>query len=207
MKITAYIRCSTNKQDEASQRQIIGAAALAGGYTVDEWVSDTASGGTPWQERQLAHILDDARTGEKIIISEVSRIARSTIGVLTFLEAAAKKGVSVNAIKSGIKLDGSTSSKIVVAVLAIAAEIERDLLRERTRAALQARKAAGLPIGRQAGALGLSKKLTGKESEIDKLVSAGVSQAAIGRIMGVSRQTIFTHQKARKESETKNGKN
>jgi DNA invertase Pin-like site-specific DNA recombinase len=157
------------------------------------WIADTASGAKPWQERQLALALHQSDRGDRIIVSEISRIARSTIGVLTFLQAAAEHGVTVDAVKSGITLDGSTASKIVVTVLAMAAEIERDLLRERTKAALAARKNRGLPIGRQPGSTGKNKKLSGKWTEIETLMTAKVSQAAIARIMGVSRQTLHTY--------------
>jgi DNA invertase Pin-like site-specific DNA recombinase len=187
----AYLRISTDKQDEASQRQIIEGK----GYQhkgVMQWISDTASGAKPWQSRAIAGVLDRAERGDYIIVSEISRIARSTVGVLTFLQAAAEKGVTVDAVKSGIVLDGSTASKIVVTVLAMAAEIERDLLRERTKAALDARKAKGLPVGRQPGAVGRRNKLEGRLSQIQQLVEAKVSISAMARIMGVSRQTLYT---------------
>lgn len=190
MKTTAYLRVSTDKQDEASQRQIIG-----GKYSgvALEWVSDTASGGKPWQERAIAGMLERADRGDRIIVSEISRIARSTVGVLTFLQAAAEKGVTVDAVKSGITLDGSTASKIVVTVLAMAAEIERDLLRERTKGALDARKARGLPVGRQVGATGKKNKLDGRYHEIAPLLKANVAKTAIARVLGVSRQTLHTY--------------
>lgn len=190
MKTIGYLRISTDKQDEASQRQIIG-GKLAGVDGV-EWVSDTASGAKPWQDRAIAGALDSCSRGDRIMVSEISRIARSTVGVLTFLQAAAEKGVTVDAVKSGILLDGSTASKIVVTVLAMAAEIERDLLRERTKAALDARKARGLPVGRQAGALGKKNKLDGRMDEIAPLLAAGVAHTAIARVLGVSRQTLHT---------------
>lgn len=196
MKAVAYLRVSTEKQDEASQRQIIATK-----YPLDNlisFVSDTASGAKPWTERAIAGVLERSERGDKIIVSEISRIARSTVGVLTFLQAAAEKGVTVDAVKSGILLDGSTASKIVVTVLAMAAEIERDLLKERTKAALDARKARGLPVGRQAGALGKKNKLDGRMSEIEPLIKAGVAQTAIARVLGVSRQTLHTFMQLRK---------
>jgi DNA invertase Pin-like site-specific DNA recombinase len=186
------LRISTDKQDEASQRQIIAEALPPINGLDIEWLSDTASGGTPWQSRAIAGALERAGEGDTIIVSEISRIARSTVGVLTFLQAAAEKKITVVAVKSGIKLDGSTSSKIVITVLAMAAEIERDLLRERTRGALAARKASGLPVGRQTGALGKRNKLHGRMSEIAPLIDAGVARAAIARVLGVSRQTLHT---------------
>ena len=188
MKNYAYLRISTDKQDEASQRQIIESRGIAG----IEWVMDTASGAKPWQERAIAGILNRCASGDRIIVSEISRIARSTVGVLTFLQDAAGRGVTVDAVKSGITLDGSTASKIVVTVLAMAAEIERDLLRERTKAALDARKARGLPVGRQRGAGGKRNKLEGRMDEIQGLIASKVSMAAIARVLSVSRQTLYT---------------
>jgi len=188
-KITAYIRVSTNKQDEASQREIISSTLAGSSGEPVEWVSDTASGGTPWQERAIAGVLERGTTGDTIIVSEVSRIARSTVGVLTFLQAAAEKKITVVAVRSGITLDGSAASKIVVTVLAMAAEIERDLLRERTRAALADRKAKGVKLGRPTGSTGKSS-LDPHADAIKKLLAAQVSHAAIGRTFGKSRQTV-----------------
>lgn len=197
--IFAYLRISTDKQDEASQRQII-TAALAGSQPEPiEWLADTASGGTPWQSRAIAGILEKGTANDTIIVSEISRIARSTIGVLSFLQEAAAKKITVIAVKSGIKLDGSTASKIVVTVLAMAAEIERDLLRERTTAALQARKLRGLPIGRQPGALGKRNKLSAREAEIQPLLDAKIAHAAIARLLGVSRSTLHAFLELKRE--------
>lgn len=190
MKTIAYYRISTNKQDEASQRQIVADWLKQHPATDFREAYDQASGALPWQERAIAFALRDCEAGDTIVVSEISRIARSTVGVLTFLQAAAARGINVVAVRSGITLDGSTSSKIVVTVLAMAAEIERDLLRERTKAALQARAAAGLPIGRQPGAKGKSNKLDGKEQEIAKLIEKKVSKSAIARILSVSRVTL-----------------
>jgi DNA invertase Pin-like site-specific DNA recombinase len=192
MTTIAYHRISTNKQDEASQRQIIAEWMESHPCESFHEAHDAVSGAIPWQQRALARVLEEAKANDTIIVSEISRIARSTVGVLTFLQAAAEKRVNVVAVRSGITLDGSTSSKIVVTVLAMAAEIERDLLRERTKAALDARKANGLPVGRQVGALGKRNKLQGKESEVDKLQAAKVSDVAIARLLGVSRGTLAT---------------
>lgn len=190
MKTIAYLRVSTDKQDEASQRQIVGDWCKAQGREITAYATDQASGALAWQERALNFALKDCEAGDSIIVSEISRIARSTVGVLTFLQAAAEKNVNVVAIKSGITLDGSTASKIVVTVLAMAAEIERDLLRERTKAALQSRKEKGGAIGRQVGALGKRNKLDGRWAEIEPLLKAGVAKTAIARVLGVSRQTL-----------------
>lgn len=190
MKTIAYLRISTNKQDEASQREIVAQWCASNGRSITAYATDQASGALPWQERALSFALRDCTAGDTIVVSEISRIARSTVGVLTFLQAAAAQQVNVVAIRSGITLDGSTASKIVVTVLAMAAEIERDLLRERTKAALDARKARGLPVGRQLGATGKRNKLFGRDGEIKTLQEAKVTKSAMARILKVSRGTL-----------------
>jgi putative DNA-invertase from lambdoid prophage Rac len=114
------------------------------------------------------------------------------VGILSFLEAAAEKGVTVDAVNTGITLDGSLASTIVVTILAMVAQIERSLLKERTKAALDARKARGLPVGRQVGAVGKKNKLNGRMAEIQPLLDAKVSMTAIARVLKVSRQTLYT---------------
>jgi len=190
MTTIAYMRISTDKQDEASQKSIIAGYSTKNAAPINTWLADTASGGTPWQSRAIAGALASLGSGDTLITSEISRIARSTVGVLTFLQEAATRGVTVVAVKSGIKLDGSISSKIVVTVLALAAEIERDLLRERTRGSMQARRDKGLRVGRQPGAKGKKNKLDGRMQEIQPMLDAKVSKAAIARILKVSRTTL-----------------
>lgn len=190
--IRAYLRISTETQDEASQRAIIREWAANTSRSVDQFYADAASGGTPWESRAIAGILADSRPGDSIVVSEISRIARSILGVLSFLQAAAAAEVEVIAIRSGIKLDNSLSSKIVVTILALAAEVERDLIRERTKAALAARRAAGMTLGRPRGARSVSV-LHPKRAEIAKLLQAGVAKRALARLLGCSPTTLYAY--------------
>jgi DNA invertase Pin-like site-specific DNA recombinase len=186
------MRCSTEQQDEASQRQQIASWFEGKESGPDVWIIDHASGGKPWQKRKLLDVLDAAIPGDYIVVSEVSRIARSTLGVLSFLEAAADKRVSVVAVRSKLILDDSLHSKITVTVLALAAEIERDLLRERTKAALDARRQAGLPLGRPRGSKSDSM-LTSRRPEIERCLKAGVSKRAIARMLNCAPGTLYAY--------------
>lgn len=190
MKTTAYLRISTAAQDEASQRSQLNAWAIATGTPIDFYATDTASGSAPWQNRKLAAVLEVSAPGDKIVVSEISRIARSTVGVLTFLQAAAAAKVTVIAVQNKLALDDSMHSKITVTVLALAAEIERDLLRSRTRAALDARRAAGQPLGRPHGSRSTSI-LEARRKDIAALLAAKVSKRAIARIMECSPSTLY----------------
>jgi len=189
--IALYIRVSTDSQDNLSQQTQL-AAWLRQRPTepVTEYL-DTASGAKRWQDRALADALRNSQPGDSIAVSEISRIARSTLGVLSFLEAAAAAHVHVHAVRSGIALDGSMSAKITITILALCAEIERDLLRERTTAALAARRANGQVLGRPLGARSASK-LTKRAPEIDRLLAADVSKRAIARLLDCSPQTLYT---------------
>jgi DNA invertase Pin-like site-specific DNA recombinase len=191
VKTIAYLRISTDKQDEASQRQIIKEYIERTGQQITAYATDQASGALPWQQRAISFALRDCEAGDTIIVSEISRIARSTVGVLTFLQSAAEKNVTVVAVRSGITLDGSSASKIVVTILAMAAEIERDMLRERTRAALAAKKSRGETVGRQQGATGKNNKLKGKEAEVRSLLEKNVSKTAMAKVLSVSRGTLY----------------
>jgi DNA invertase Pin-like site-specific DNA recombinase len=188
----AYIRVSTDRQDVASQREQITRWCNRVGVDEPIWHHDTASGGTRWQDRSLQPILDSCSGYDTIVVSEISRIARSTVGVLTFLQDAAAKGVRVHAVQNNLALDGSMQSQITVTVLALCADIERTMLRERTRAALSARRAAGLPLGRPIGARSKSM-LESRHAEIAQLVAANVSKRAIARVMQCSPTTLHKY--------------
>jgi DNA invertase Pin-like site-specific DNA recombinase len=192
MTIRAYLRVSTDAQDEASQTAIISEWSKRTGRTVGFFHSDTASGSVPWEKRQIAAVLAGSSPGDTIVVSEISRIARSILGVLSFLQAAAIAEVEIVAIRSGIALDNSLSSKIVVTILALAAEVERDLIRERTKAALSARRQAGLPLGRPHGARSASI-LGPKADDIAAMLKAKVSKRAICRVLGCSPGTLYAY--------------
>jgi DNA invertase Pin-like site-specific DNA recombinase len=192
MTIRAYLRISTDKQDEQSQRAILTEWTARTGRQIDQHNSDTTSGSVPWEKRAIACLLAGSMPGDCIVVSEISRIARSILGVLSFLQAAAIAEVEIVAIRSGIALDSSLSSKIVVTILALAAEVERDLIRERTKAALAARKAAGLPLGRPRGSRSVSI-IAAKADDIARLLAAKVPKRAIARVLGCSPSTLYAY--------------
>ncbi len=135
------------------------------------------------------HVLNKMELGDTLIVSELSRLGRNMIEVMIVLEQLIKKGCRVHSIKGGYRLDDSLPSKIISMVLVMAAEIERELISQRTKEALALRKAEGKPLGRPKGSFGVSK-LDQHEDEILKLLSHGVAKAAIARMYGSSWQTV-----------------
>ena len=176
-KTTAYLRVSTIDQDlEKNKTDILKLAnSLQIGHVHFE--EEKLSGKISWRKRKITTILDDARPGDNIIVSELSRLGRSMLECMEILSIAAQKGVNVYAVKGNWRLDSSIQSKIIAMAFAMAAEIERDLISKRTKEALVAKKANGVRLGRPKG-VGKSK-LDQYRPEIEALMNNGSTQVTI----------------------------
>jgi DNA invertase Pin-like site-specific DNA recombinase len=112
-------------------------------------IDEVISGRKSWRERSIAPIIMlDLQKGDVLIVSELSRLGRSMLEIMEMLSQCAQKGIRVYAAKGNWKLDGSLQTKIMAMVLSMAAEIERDLISQRTRSALATKKAQGVRLGR-----------------------------------------------------------
>jgi DNA invertase Pin-like site-specific DNA recombinase len=192
MKNFIYLRTSSAAQDEKSQligiRNYLEINQLLNPITFQ----DKITGSTPWRDRQLMKILEMADKNDSLIVSEISRIGRSTADVLNFLECAIEKGLVVHAVKNNIKLDDSIQSTIFATVLGLAAEIEREFIKSRTREGMARARERGMKLGRPVGAA-KSHKTDKFNAEINRLLAAEISQSAIARLLDVSRGTIIRH--------------
>jgi DNA invertase Pin-like site-specific DNA recombinase len=150
-KAAAYIRVSTDKQDVDNQRLEILELVNQKGLGTVTFTDETVSGRKTWRDRKLGGLLDDLTRGDALVVAELSRLGRSMLEIMEILSVSTQKGIKVYAAKGDWALDGSLQSKVVAMCFAMAAEIERDLISQRTRAALQTRKARGLPLGRPTG--------------------------------------------------------
>lgn len=193
MKITAYIRVSTDAQDVANQRHGIEEYAKGRGFAPD-YTEDTASGRKSWKERALGELLETMQKGDVLLVAEVSRLARSTLQVLEILQFAAERGIAVHIVKNGMVMDGSLASRITATVLGLAAEIEREFISARTKEALAYRKAQGQKLGRPFGRKNNRHKIGKTEArEIKKRLKAGESKTAIAKALGIARNTLYLH--------------
>lgn len=187
----AYLRVSTDAQDVANQKHGIEAYAQKNGLEKLEFYEDTQSGKKNWRQRQVGKILDLAKKDDVLIVSEISRLARSTLQVLEILQECANRGIAVHIVKSNMIMDGSLNSRITAVVLGLAAEIEREFISARTTEALAKRKAAGLPLGRPKGSKNENKKLDSKQAEIIAMLKKGVHKTSICRLIGCSPTTLY----------------
>jgi DNA invertase Pin-like site-specific DNA recombinase len=198
-----YLRISTDKQATDMQRQICADYALQENIPVIQQINDTASGALPWRERQLADLLKAGSNITDILIYEYSRIGRDMVDTLDFLKTCNEKSINVHITKTKTIVRGDLGGKVLSTVMSLAAEIERDLLRSRTKDALAERKRqikngggftskAGkfiTKLGRPAGATA-PNKLEKNRGEIEELFAANVADAAIARIYKVDRRTV-----------------
>lgn len=134
-----------------------------------------------------------------IVVSEVSRLARSTLQVLEIGRECIERGVHLHVAKSGIVFDDSMQSKIVATVLGLVAEIERDFISSRTKEALAKRKADGVKLGRPVGAP-KKLKLDKYADKIDGYLAKGINKVAIAKLLDVSPSTLYEWLKVRRPS-------
>jgi len=176
-KTIGYLRVSTIDQDIEKNKFDILAMVNAKGLGQVEWIEEKVSGKVSWRKRSIAQILEGAQPGDNLIVSELSRLGRSMLECMEILSIATQKKLNIYAVKGSWQLDQSIQSKIVAMAFAMAAEIERDLISKRTREALQAKKKAGVKLGRPKGT-GKSK-LDQYRPEIEALLENGSTQKFI----------------------------
>ena len=191
MKTIAYLRVSTSTQDMNHQRLAILNYAHQHKFQIDEFLEIQISSQRSTKDRGIDELLARLQTGDILLVSELSRLGRSLGQIIQIVDQLIKNQIRFRAIKENIWLDGQQDiqSKVMVTLFGLFAEIERDLISERTREGLIAAKANGKMLGRPKGTLGQSK-LDGKETEIRHLLSKKVSKASIAKILDVSRTTL-----------------
>lgn len=172
-----YLRVSTAEQDLEKNKSDILKLANERKLGNVEWAEETASGRVSWRKREIGRILSELENGDTIIVSELSRLGRSMLQCMEILSIAVEKGIRIFAIKGNWQLDDSIQSKVVAMAFSMAAEIERDLISQRTKEALAARKRDGVKLGRPRGS-GKSK-LDPYRAEIEQMLAGGVTQKFI----------------------------
>ncbi len=170
-KTFAYLRVSKLDQDLEKNKADILQLANEAHLGHVQFIEEKIGGSISWRKRQIAAILENAQEGDTIIVSELSHLGRSMLECMEILSLATQKGACVYAVKGNWQLNNSIQSKIVAMAFAMAAEIERDLISQRTTEALQARKQQGMPMGRPKG-VGKSK-LDAYQVEITALLKNG----------------------------------
>jgi DNA invertase Pin-like site-specific DNA recombinase len=187
-KTIAYIRVSTDDQDYRNQKFEILNYCDREDWKVDTWLELEMSSRQSSNERRIDELIDKLNPGDRLIVSELSRLGRSTGEVILLIKNITSIPVEFIAVKQGLRLSRQNSqditSKVIVTIFSLLAELERDLVSERTKIALARAKASGKKLGRpkRPG----KSKLDERKKEIQDLLSKGVTKANIAKILGVS---------------------
>lgn len=201
--IYGYIRVSTDKQTVENQRFEINSFCDRQEIVVNGWIEETVSGTKIPSKRQLGKLLKKAKKGDVIICAELSRLGRSLLMIMNILNYCMENDIKVWTIKDNYRLGDDIQSKVLAFAFGLSAEIERNLISQRTKEALARKKSEGIILGRPHGSRSAKTKLTGQEKRIYELIKKDVSFSAIGRILGVHRLTVS---KFAKERMDENGK-
>jgi putative DNA-invertase from lambdoid prophage Rac len=182
MATFAYGRVSTKEQTAENQRLDIEGS----GHVVNYWFADTISGKTSAGQRpQFAALLAKIRDGETLVVSKLDRLGRDAQDVGATVKHLGVRKISVIVLQLG-KLDlTSAAGKMMLTMLAAVAEMERDLLVERTQSGLARAKAEGKTLGRS------SKTTAAQRTEIVAKYNQGESVSALARLYAVSRANIL----------------
>lgn len=189
--IYGYIRVSTDKQTLENQEFEINNFCAKEQIMIDHWITETISGTMDFEKRKLGRILKKLKSGDVLICSELSRLGRNLMQIMTILNICLKKEVQVWTIKDNYRLGLDIQSKVLAFAFGLAAEIERNLISQRTKEALARIKASGRKLGREFGSRNKKHILDGKENEILQLIHKGIPKTKIAKLMGCSTYSIY----------------
>lgn len=188
--IYGCIRVSSQKQTVQQQEYEIKEYATKNNMKIDELIEETISSRKALKHRKLGQLLDNLQENDIIITCEISRIGRSLLEVMGILEKCLAKNCQIITIKENYHLGSDIQSQVLAFAFGLSAQIERQLISERTSSALANLKASGKRLGRPFGAESKKLKLSKNTKRIKDLLDKKVPKAQIARIMGVQKITL-----------------
>ena len=182
-----YIRVSTDKQTVENQRFEINRFCEQQNLLVDGWIEETISGTKAYNKRKLGELLECVKEDDLIICAELSRLGRNLFMIMEILSICMKRGCKIWTIKDNYRLGDDIQSKVLAFAFGLSAEIERNLISQRTKEALRLKKAEGVILGRPKGRKTAPEKhkLHGKKEMIEEMLAAGISQRRIAKVLNV----------------------
>ena len=190
--VYGYIRVSSDKQTVENQRFEIQKFCDEKHVQVDGWIEETIAGTKSYTKRELGRLLRRTKAGDTIICSELSRLGRNLYMIMEILGLCMSKNCRVWTIKDGYRLGDDIQSKVLAFAFGLSAEIERNLISQRTKEALARLKAEGRKLGRPEGTCMLQRyyRLSRHDAYVRRALRKGMSQREIARRLHVSRNTV-----------------
>ena len=189
--IYGYIRVSTEHQNTSNQKFEINKFATSHNIQIDQWVEETISSRKPLNKRKLGTLLKELKEGDILISTEISRLGRSLLEVMGILQYCLTQNCQIWTLKENYKLGSDIASKVLAFAFGLSAEIERQLISERTKMSLDKLKSQGKHLGRPFGAKSKSLKLSKNTKKVKDLMAKGLPKAQIARLLGVDKLTLY----------------
>ncbi len=200
--IYGYVRVSSDKQTTENQIFEINRFAKKNNLKINRWVNETISGLKELNKRKLGKLLKSLKKGDILITSELSRLGRNLLQVMSILSYCMEREISVWTIKDNYRLGTDVQSKILAFAFSLSAEIERNLISQRTKEALARLKSEGKILGRPLGSCNKQYKLSGQEKELRDILSKEISMVDIAETLKVSPKTIRRFVRKHKKTQT-----
>lgn len=183
-KIVAYVRVSTDKQDLNHQKLELLEFARKESLSIDEFVEVTISSRMTSQQRRIDELLERLNQADTLIVTELSRLGRSTTEVISLVNALTKRGIRVIVLKQNLDISRhDMNSKVALTLFSLFSELERDLISLRTKEALASKKRGGQVLGKPKGTIQKSK--FDKDIEkIKELLGYGLSMRKMAKVLG-----------------------
>ena len=178
-----------------NQSNEISKYADAKGIIIDKWVTEVVSGKRKGSERKLGAAIKKMKEGDMLIVTEISRLSRTLMDIMSIMGTLLQKGVNLYSIKDGYSFDNSINSKVLIFAFGLVAEIERNLISLRTKEALELRKLQGVKLGRPKNTLRKMNILIDNISCIVKALERGETKAKICRRYRISFSTFTRFEK------------
>lgn len=189
--VIAYLRVSTEKQFLANQKEEILRFAEKNELKIDKWYTETVSGSVHSKDRKLSVLLRKLQPGDALVVTEISRLSRTLLEIMTILNLCIKKQVILYCVKEGYVFQNDINSKVLGFAFGLMAEIERNLISMRTKEALARRKQEGVILGRRKGTQPKMDLLNENRAYLMRAIKRGESHVSLAEKFGVSRTTIF----------------
>lgn len=193
--IYGYIRVSTDLQTTENQRFEIINFAKNNNIIIEKWFEETISGTKDVRDRQLGKLLKKLKPEDILIATELSRLGRNLLQIMSILHYCMKIGAKVWTIKDNYRLGDDIQSKVLAFAFGLSAEIERNLISQRTKEALARKKAEGVILGRPKGRKSSYYKLTSHDKAIRSMLCCKCSYVDIAKKFGVHRTTVARYVK------------
>lgn len=192
--VYGYIRVSSDKQTVENQRFEIIKFCKKQNIVINDWIEETISGTKNYTKRQLGRLLRKIHKDDIIISSELSRLGRNLFMIMEILNICMIKKCKVWTIKDNYRLGEDIQSKVLAFAFGLSAELERNLISQRTKEALARKKAEGVSLGHPRGfRCRLNPKCMSKHDYIVKELAKGTEKTVIAKRLKISKTTFYRY--------------